>query len=97
MEPSEVEAFCQEVRVAAALGRKSVHASTCTANKRVKTEGEYWIRRIMRAGDEAVLKVKSAKKEKHTSRGSSSAAAPSSRSTQLVPTTGDMPSGPESA
>ena len=88
MEPSEVEALRQEVRVAAALGRKSVQASTCTANKRVKTEGENWIRRIMRAGDEAVLKVKSAKKEKHTSRASSSAAAPSSRSTQLVPTTG---------
>ena len=77
MEPSEVEAFCQEVRVAAALGRKSVQASTCAANKKVKITGEYWIRRIMRAGDEAVLKVRRAKKEKHTSRGSSSAAAPS--------------------
>ena len=86
MELSEVEALCHEVRGAAALGRKSVQASTCTANRKVKTEGERWIRRIMRAGDEAVLKVKSAKKEKHTSR-ASSVAAPSSRSTQLVPTT----------
>ena len=97
MELSEVEALCHEVRGAAALGRKSVQSCTCTANRKVKTEGEYWIRRIMRAGDEAVLKVKRAKKEKHTSRASSSAAAPSSRSTQLVPTTGDMPSRPESA
>ena len=96
MEPSEVEALRQEVRAAlqpvVVVGRKSVQASTCAANKKVKATGEYWIRRIMRAGDEAVLKVKRAKKEKHTSHGSSSAAAPSSRSTQLVPTTGDMPS-----
>ena len=81
MEPSEVEALQQEVRAAlqpvVVVGRKSVQASTCTANKKIKATGEYWIRRIMRAGDEAVLKVKRAKKGKHTSRGSSSAAAPS--------------------
>ena len=81
MEPSEVEALRQEVRAAlqpvVVVGRKSVQASTCAANKKVKATGEYWIRRIMRAGDEAVLKVRRAKKEKHTSRGSSSAAAPS--------------------
>ena len=78
MEPSEVEALRQEVRAALqpvlVVGRKSVQASTCAANKKVKATGEYWIRRIMRAGDEAVLKVRRAKKEKHTSCASSSAA-----------------------
>ena len=81
MEPSEVEPLRQEVRTALqpvlVVGRKSIQASTCSANKKVKATGEYWIRRIMRAGDDAVLKVKRAKKEKHTSHGSSSAAAPS--------------------
>ena len=89
MEPSGVEALRQEARAelqpVVAAGRKSVQASTCAANKKVKATGEYWIRHIMRAGDEAVLKVKRAKKEKHTSHGSSSTAAPSSCSTQSVP------------
>ena len=80
MEPSQVESLRQEVRTALqpvlVVGRKSIQASTCSANKKVKATGEYWIRRIMRAADEAVLKVKRAKK-KHTSRASSSAAAPS--------------------
>ena len=77
MEPSQVEPLRQDVRAALqpvlVVGRKSIQASTCSANKKVKATGEYWIRRIMRAADEAVLKVKRAKK-KHTSRGSSAAA-----------------------
>ena len=94
MEPSQVEPLRQDVRAALqpvlVVGRKSIQASTCSANKKVKATGEYWIRRIMRAADEAVLKVKRAKKKKkHTSRGSSSAAAPSSCSTQSVPATGE--------
>ena len=85
MEPSDVEALRQEVRAAlqpvVVVGRKSLQASTCVSNKKLKATGEYWIRRIMRAGDEAVLKVRRAKKEKHTSHGSSSAAGGAQRET----------------
>ena len=92
MDPSGVEDLRQEVRAelqpVVVAGRKSVQASTCAANKKVKATGEYWIRRIMRAGDEAVLRVKRAKKEKKASRGSSSAAAPSTPSYPMVPTLG---------